>query len=159
MVPTYEATENFRGDARRVMDCLATSLTAAAFRIESAGESTLLAIAPRMYNTRQNPLLGASRIELRVAGSSLSARAELGGVAWLMRLVGIILIGVAMLELPLAFLLPGWGKITIPLRLLIMEGPLLPWIVLLPLMGGWMRGRARKAVDALLHNATIMASR
>jgi len=62
----------------------------------------------------------------------------------------------SVVEAVLALSLMGLQKYPVPVRLLIMDGPLLPWVVIFPLMSRWMRGRARKAVDQLLENAATM---
>jgi hypothetical protein len=153
----YEKTQPVAGDVRRAMEFVVSTLSAAGFRMEGSVDSTLRATAPRMYNTGQNSLLAASKIEVRATGGALSARAELKGATWLLGILAGVLVGLAVVETSLSLWLPGFRKYSVPVRLLMMDGPLLPWVVIFPLMSRWMRGRGRKAVDALLANAAVMA--
>jgi hypothetical protein len=156
---TCEITEPFRGDSRRAMDFVMAALTAAGFRIEKSNDTTLSATAPMMMSTRQNPLLGASRLEIAISGGSLTARADLTGARRLFQILGVMMVAMMAIGETATILLVSLHKYhgRTPGRLVefIPLMALSPWPILLPLMYQFTKRNARRAVQTLLHNAAM----
>ena len=151
----YETDAPLARDAADALDRAEAALSAAGFRIADRPRDGLVAEGPGLRSTNQNPLLGATRIELTAGGRTLRAAAEMGGVDWMRRFVtwfpqalglGIGLIGVAALW-------PAGNWRATRAVVIASAATTLPWIVIGPLVGRWIRGRSEAAVDALLHNA------
>lgn len=167
---TCEETAEGGGDAiQAAVDALAHQ----GFRIEQDKGKSATLVGPGMHSTRQNPLVGASEITLRVEGGMLHAEAELGGVDTMRRFLFRfpLLLG---LGLGLTFAVagglaggrafgggfgvpwaPGWRWLLLGLAAGLL--PVAPWLVLSPLMARRIRRRTESAIDALIHNATFAA--
>ncbi len=156
---TYETTEPFRGDSKRAMDFLMSTLTAAGFRIEKINDSKLSAAPPMMMSNRQNPLLGASKLEIGISGGSLWARSDLTGAKRLFQILGGMILAMMVIGETAIILTVSLHKYhgRTPGRLVEFI-PLLalsPWPILLPLMYGLTKRNARRAIQTLLHNAAM----
>ena len=151
----YAASLPFRGDAEKAF-CLAESaLTALGFRLDARTPARLELLGPGMNSSRESPLVGASRIELRSGEGKLSVEAELGGVVRVSRFVTLFPICLV-LSLGIVFstvfgLANGAG--------LWMGGVVgavgvnaVVWIFLGPLMARKFRSRTERALDTLLAN-------
>jgi hypothetical protein len=153
---THEASVTYNGDSRRVMQLAAESLTAAGMRIDSKTDSTLEFSGPGLNSTNENPLLGISRARLSATGSTISIRADLGAVQRLFRILLYMIVALDVVACVVLFLVLR-GKMATPLVLTIAIAPVAPWIVLLPLMSGWMKRRTMRAIETLLNNLSVAA--
>jgi hypothetical protein len=156
---TCELTETFRGDSKRAMDFMASTLTAVGFRIEKIDESTLSAKGPMMMSNKQNPLLGASKLEIGVSGGSLWARADLRGGKRLFQILGVMILVMASLGEGAIYVTTAFGhhhgRVPVWMMDIIPLLALSPWPILLPLMYHMTKRNARRAVQTLLHNAAM----
>lgn len=133
------------------------TLSAVGFRIVDRPRSGLVAEGPGLNSTRQNPLLGATRVELTAGDRTLRAVAEMGGVdrmrkflLWFPLLLGL---GLGLLGL-LVQLMLGVG-VPNAAWMLAALGPMavLPWAFIGPWMAGRIVRQTERAVDTLVHNA------
>jgi hypothetical protein len=148
----YDRTVSLGGPAARAIDAATAAFNANGFRIRERGESSIEAEGPGINNSRENPILGASLVQLRVFGDSLSLRAELRAIGRLFRFLGLLIAALAVANTTWLLVVyrhrPGFALL---LGLL----PFVPWVVLLPLMAAWFRRRTVRALDALLHNISL----
>jgi hypothetical protein len=156
-----EITERFDGDSRKAMDFLAAALTTWGFRIEEITDSTLHAVGTGVF-AKQNSMIGVSKLEIAASGGSLLATAELNGTKAMFRLIVLtMLAGMAVMEIIFLFVpmrgqhgqLAGRWVAFIPLAVFS------PWAILIPLMYRFLRNRARRCIQTLLHCAAVTAAR
>jgi hypothetical protein len=146
----YETRLEFRGDARKALDFARNLLASMNFTVSTPGQGQLTAENTNWYlNSKQNPLLGVSRLAVSVIGTSLVLNADLAKVKTLMKIVaGLILLidTVTAVALGIVF----WK--TNPEVALIALAAILPWPVVLPLMYLAMKRRAQWALNTFLQN-------
>ena len=124
---------------------------------------------PGLNSTRQNPLLGASRVRLELHGHELSLDAELGGVEtmrrFLMRFPFILGLGLGLVfgivggvafgrQFGVGFGVP-WAQ-GLTWMLFAIGGamlPVFPWLFLSPMMSKTVRTRTQSALTTLVTNA------
>lgn len=75
----YSATVPLPGGRQDVLADARAMLLAAGFRAAGANPGSATFLSPGLNSTRQNPLLGASRLRVAARGGRLSVDAELGG--------------------------------------------------------------------------------
>ena len=147
------------------------TLTNNGFAITHRDADSAELIGPGMNSTRQNPILGASKITLTTHDHSIKAEAELGGVdtmrrflTWFPLLLGLGLglffcFGGGLLfgqQFGIGFGVPwakGWRWILVSIGGAML--PVSPWLVLSPLISGMIKKRTQNAVEILLHNSTF----
>src|SRR4051812_4941775 len=152
---TYEKSIPFNGNPSKAIEFALTTLTGVGFRIDSRSSSAVDLTGPGMNSSHGNPLSGASRLRLELAGSNVSARAELGAGDRLMRMVMWLLVFLETGAV-ISILVFVPGKLT-PRKFGISLLPVLPWVVLLPLIWNLTRRRTIRGIDALLNNMAEMA--
>jgi hypothetical protein len=132
--------------AKRIVD----SLAAVGFRIlAQQGDSVELA-GPGMRSSRQNPLVGASKVTIRGLGREVAIEADFGAVRRLIRALGVFLVGLAIFFFVLfGFVFPPENR---ALRFVMPLLPLAPWPFLLPWMNWLFKRRTARALDVLLEN-------
>jgi hypothetical protein len=145
----------FRGNVDRALQLAETSLTAAGLRITVRTATSLTAEGGSMNNTRDSPLLGASRLHLVARSGELAAEVELGGVRRLARFVTLfpplLCLGLAVIFSVVFFTVFGPGPWMWPVGLLC--GLIAAvWLVLGPIMARSFYRRARTGIDTLLAN-------
>lgn len=123
---------------------------------------------PGLNSTRQNPLLGASRIHLELSGQQLRLEAELGGVdsmrRFMMRfpfLLGLslgllfgVVGGVAFGQQFGGFGVPwaqGWTWMIVAIGGAML--PVTPWLLISPVMSKMIRTRTENALTTLVQNS------
>lgn len=124
---------------------------------------------PGLQSTRQDPIRGASLIEIRCRDRQLFLNAELGYVERMKRFmrwfplslglgIGLILgivfgltfgdsIDFGLGSRLLAFM--AWVVLMLVAGLI----PVIPWLVIGPMIGGWLDGQTRKSLTTLASNA------
>jgi hypothetical protein len=107
---------------------------------------------PGMISSRQDPLVGISKIHISQSSGSLSVEAQFNSIRRLIKYIAIFIVGMAVFFVILFGILftrqrQPFGKI-----LLISLAPLAPWPVLLPLIMIWQKSRTSQALDVLLSN-------
>jgi len=148
----YVSATVISGPPEEALKVVRDALVANAFTILSATPTEFTAAGPGLTSSRQNSLLGASKVSLRVENSVLHLQAELGGAARL---------GLFATLFPLAlgvFLAVVLGLARKPNGLI---APLLavgPWLVVGPLMAVLFRKRTEKALNALLQSTAAISA-
>jgi hypothetical protein len=83
----YSSKVPFQGQFRDALTLAIGALTTLGFHVAARDEQAIEFTGPGLNSTRQNALLGATRIRLEASGGQLAVQAELGGVRWLRRFV------------------------------------------------------------------------
>jgi len=155
---TYEQTLRFLGDGQKAFEVALQTLLPLGFRIERCDEFTLaLSNDQRYLNTRQNALLGVSRISFNLRPGVLSVKTEMGALTRMVKVMAYLLAGM----LALFVLLFGVLWLTLaefqgqPWVMAVTAAPFFPWIFILPFMQGWLQKRTQAAQQTLLHNMTF----
>ncbi len=150
----HEISIPYSGGSQQAINVALQTLLPLGFQIESQGSAHLI-VSNKTYNsTRQSALMGISRAEFNADRSTLSVRAELGGVERLQRFLLFILLGVGIFD---TLVLTALWYFLETLRahtwfLIIPLISLLPWIFIAPRMTIWIRQRTEDALDVLLSN-------
>jgi hypothetical protein len=163
---TYAVTTKPTED---VLQAVLVKLTNNGFAIVKRDGKSVELTGPGLNSTRQNPLLGASRIRLELHGHELSLDAELGGVEtmrrFLMRFPFMLGLGLGLFfgvvggiafgrQFGVGFGVP-WAQ-GLTWMLLAIGGsmlPVTPWLFLSPMMSKMMRTRTQNALTTLVTNA------
>jgi len=83
----YNASLPFHGDSDKVFDLAISALAALGFRLTGRTAQSATLVGPAMNSSRQNPLVGASELDLRLTDERLPLKAELGGAERMMKFV------------------------------------------------------------------------
>jgi len=146
----YENSKHVSGDASAVAKGIVDSLVGQGFQIAAQQRDSVELLGPGMQSSRQNPLVGASKVVVRSRRREVVIEADFGAVRRMIRTLGVFLIGMALFFFVLfGFVIPPDGPI---MRFVVPVLPLAPWPVLLPSMGRLFRRRAARAFDVLLQN-------
>lgn len=156
MTPTFETSKPYSGSPEELLRSFVPTLTQLGFRLEKQTPDSREFVGPGMSSSRQSPLLGASRILVRIEGRDVRVQAELGGVAkmkrFLVMLIGGLCVGLGALfgGLGAAGLMKSrnGGEFHFWIVLL----PFVPWVFLIPWMARLIEKRTRAALDTLVHN-------
>lgn len=164
---TYQTSAPLSVDPDQSLLFAIMTLTSNGFAIDQQSKNNASLLGPGMNNTRQNPLLGASRVEVGIVGKQLQIQAELGAldrmkrfVTWFPLLLPLFL---ACVFVVLGFTMGqpfagafganngGFTWVLIVIGICLLPG--LPWLVLSPMMSRWMEKRTKQALDTLVNNA------
>ena len=148
------------------------TLTNNGFTIVNRDEKSADLTGPGLNSTRQNPLLGASRIHIELQGQKLCLDAELGGVdsmrRFLMRFPFILGLGLGLFfgvgggiafgrQFGVGFGVPwaqGWTWLLVAIGGAML--PVTPWLFLSPMMSNLVRTRTQNALATLVQNSIQM---
>jgi hypothetical protein len=83
----YAASQPFHGNIDKSLDLAVAALSALGFRLDARTPDSAKLSGPGMNNSRQCPLVGASRLDIRAERGQLALFAELGGVERMSRFV------------------------------------------------------------------------
>ncbi len=154
-----------------ILDSAVQTLANQGFAISDRTMNSVTLNGPGLNSTRQNPLLGATKITLTINGKNLDADAELGGVERMQRfltrfpfLLGLVLgllfgVGGGVLFGQLfgvGFGVPwaqGWQWLVAAICFAML--PVAPWLFISPLMSRSIQKRTEHAIATLVHNATF----
>lgn len=161
----YSTSATSSKPMQSVLQSALVLLTTSGFEIVDRRENRVDLVGPGLHSSRQNPILGASRIQLRIVDRELMLEAELGGVESMRRFLMIFPFALG-LGLGLAFAFLGAVGIMPPLGvgfgaewvLRIGMGilPVLPWLVISPLIANAIKSRTQRALDVLVRNAVAL---
>ena len=146
----YEYSNPFRGDSDAAFTLARTALLAQGFEILPGSSAELRAEGPGMRSTRQSALRGVSEFRFRIAASSLTVSATLGGVATMKAFVTFFPPGFV-LSLVVLFAVLGHGIVYPGLWLAA------PWLIVSPLMATLIERRTTRAVDRLARSMAVAA--
>jgi len=146
----YTASIAFDGKCDDALELARIVLATNGLKVNVKGSSELLAQGPGLFNTRDNPLLGATAVTIRIAEGRIDLAAELGGVKR-MRTFLFVFPPALGLVLVVLFLTLGmeWRHV-----LLTVAVAICPWIILSPVLARWVSSRTLRAIDTLLYNMT-----
>ncbi len=152
----YEKTEPFSGNMEKVLEVAKNVFIQHNFQIVRDSDTEVEFTGPGMLSSRQNPIVGISRICIRGASGNISIEAEFGGIRKLTQYLVVFIVGMAIFFVVfLGILLPKQAQ---PLNKTILKtlAPFVPWPVLIPLIHIWMKSRTSKALDRLLTNMVTL---
>ena len=154
----HRAEATVDGDAsvalRRAVDLLAIT----GFTIQSRETDTAKLTGPGLKSTNQNPLLGASAVDLRSDNGRLVLDADLGGTRFLRLFVRwfppALLLGISVpfLVVVAAGIMPTLALLPVAL---VAGLQLVLWAIVGPRMGRGIERRTVQALDNLVHNASF----
>jgi hypothetical protein len=146
-----------------------TTLTHQGFRIVRRDASSATLTGPGLNSTRQNPLLGATEVNIRIANAALHLDAELGGVDFMRRFVTwfplLLGLGLGLLFVVVGGVLlgqhngagfgvawaQGWRWILVAMGAAML--PVLPWLLLSPMIARRILHSTQAAFETLVSNA------
>ena len=150
----------FEGNHQRALSLAETSLTTLGFRFTQRSPEKLEAEGPGLNSTRQNPIMGASRIEIVARQNQMNLRAELGGARTMVRFVTIfpvaLCLGLGLILSTVFFFAfgPGWPIASVALTCAAIA---VVWVFLGQWMAKGIEHRTRESLDALLANMAAAA--
>ena len=109
-----------------------------------------------MLSSRQNPLVGISRIRIRGSSGNLSLEADFEGIRKLIKFLVFFIVGMAVFFVVLFGILFSKQGQPVTKIILISLAPFIPWPVIIPLMAIWMKSRTSKALDTLVNNMAAL---
>lgn len=145
-VTTQTYSVPFTGNAAKAMDVARNTLLSLGFEITADRDGMLIAEGPGMHSNQQPALMGATSIQLRIAGSKIAVEAVLGGAATMKRFVVLFPPGLTASLLLFFHLMPSGGQ-ELPLIHLIW---VLPWFLIAPFLARAMERGTVNAVERLV---------
>jgi hypothetical protein len=165
LMTSYSTSAAVSATPAEVLKSALTTLTNNGFAITHRDGASATLTGPGLNSSRQNPILGASKVNLRIVDHRLHVDAELGGVdtmrrflIWFPLLMGVGLglcfgvFGGSLVgrQFDVGFGVPwakGWQWLLVALAGGML--PVAPWLVLSPMMIRWIRNRTHRALDTL----------
>lgn len=162
-VPAYDASSVLTGEVDRALETAVVVLVAAGFRLVGKTTSSAeLTASPTI--AQQNPLLGASRLRISFQEGRISVAAELGGVAYLGRLVHIVpMVGSLVLCVVLGVIFTlafdeAQGSAARNATLAVLLVQVLILAVIGPLLARRLEARTCKAIDTFVASIRVIAA-
>ena len=161
------------GSPKDALQSALTTLTNNGFAITDRDATSATLTGPGLNSTRQNPILGASKVDIRIDDNTLHVNAELGGVdsmqRFLMRFPFLFGLGLGLLfgviggfvfgqQFDVGFGVPwaqGWQWMLVAIGGAML--PVSPWLILSPMMARMIRNRTHHALETLVSNAGYAA--
>ena len=147
----YEKTAPFT-DPAKAIEVLTGVFVQHAFRIAEKTERAVKLTGPGMISSRQDPLVGISKIRIFKSSGSLSVEAQFDSIRRLIKYLAVFIVGMAVFFVILLGIVFTRQGQPLSIILLISLAPLAPWPVLLPLIILWLKSRTSRALDVLLSN-------
>ena len=152
----YEKTEPFSGNVEKVLEVAQNVFIQHNFQIIRHSDTEVEFTGPGMLSSRQNPLVGISKICIRGTSGNITIEAEFGGIRNLTKYLVIFIAGMAIFFVVLFGILFSMQEQPVNKIILISAAPFAPWPVLIPLIHIWMKSRTSKALDRLLTNMVTL---
>jgi hypothetical protein len=139
-------------DSEKAVDAAANVFIQHSFQLVEKSETAVELTGPGMISSRQDPLVGISKIRIYRANGSLSVEAQFDSIRKLIRYIAVFIVVMGVFFVILfGILFTRQGK-PMGTVVLISLAPLAPWPVLLPLITMWLKSRTARARDVLLSN-------
>jgi hypothetical protein len=171
---TFDASGTVSGAPDAALKFVLITLATNGFTITQRDATSATLIGPGLNSTRQNPILGASKIDVRVDDRSLHVHAELGDVdrmwRFLMWFPFLLCFGLGLFFAVVGGAVFGqqfgaengvpaaqgrkWALVALGVAML----PAAPWLVLSPRMARMVRNRTHRALETLVANAAYAAT-
>ena len=148
----YEKTMPFSGNMEKALEVARNVFIQHNFQIVRGSDSEVELTGPGMLSSRQNPLVGISRVCIRRTSGELSIEAEFGGIRKLTKYLVFFIVGMAIFFLVVFGIIFSRQGQPANKIILIALAPFIPWPVIIPLMAIWMKSRTSKALDTLVKN-------
>ena len=149
----YETEIPFKGDEKKALDVSLNVFISQGFEIVDKRDTSYELMGPGMWSTRQNPLVGISRVMVNAYSDRIKLRAEFGGIKKMQTFLLALICGMALFFIILFGYLfrdaPGYS-IFIPLA------PFFPWPFLIPIMVRVMKKRTLRAIDTFFKNMNAL---
>ncbi len=170
---TFLATASTTSRNDNALQSALAILTINGFAIVGRNTYSADLTGPGLNSTRQNPLLGATRIHLELQGQQLRLEAELGGVdsmrRFLMRFPFLLGLGLGLLFGVVGGFAFGqqFGGFGVPWAqgltwMIVAIGaamlPVTPWLLISPLMCRMLRTRTENALTTLVQNSLQLSN-
>jgi hypothetical protein len=144
----YQNSKHVPGEASTAAKRIVDLLSGQGFRIFTQNRDVVELAGPGMSSSRQNPLVGASKVTIRSLGREVAIEADFGAVRRLIRTLGIVILSLEILFFGLSVsIIPFEPRV---LRYIVPVLPVAPWLFLLPWMNWLFKRRTARALDALL---------
>jgi hypothetical protein len=162
MILTHRA-EVAANDGPRALEFAVRTLVGIGFRLERHSATAATLVGPGMNSSKQNPVVGASSVELSATSRGLVAQAELGGAQ---RMAGFVrwfpptlAVGIYVVLSTVFLLTPGPARLAGPLIAALPCGIVAAvWLVLGPWVGAKIVGSTKQGLDNLVASAGQAAS-
>jgi hypothetical protein len=152
----YERTEPFSGNVEKVLEVAKNVFIQHNFQIVRDSDKEVEFTGPGMLSSRQNPIVGISRICIRGSRGNLSIEAEFEGIRKLTKYLAYFIVAMAIFFVVFFGILFSKQGQSVYKIILISLAPFTPWPVIIPLMYIWMKWRTAKALDRLLINMVTL---
>ncbi|MHC4498449.1 MAG: hypothetical protein ACYS21_04975 [Planctomycetota bacterium] len=139
-------------DSEKAVGAAANVFIQHSFRITQKSQTAVELTGPGMISSRQDPLVGISKIHISQSSGSLSVEAQFDSIRKLIKYIAVFIVGMAVFFIVLFGVLFTRQGQPIGRIVLISLAPLAPWPVLLPLIMMWLKSRTTRALDVLLSN-------
>ncbi len=158
----FSTTAPATGVPEQLLQDIIDGFTVHGFKIAARDDAAVSLIGPGLNSTRENPLLGASKVEVQLVDDEVVLEAELGGVDRMRRFLTwfpLILGGVLAIFFAVLFLLLSGPSIQALGGSAIALLAVSPWLVLSPWISSKVKTRTEEALRVALNNATIRRHR
>jgi len=152
----YEKTVPFGGNVGKAIEAAKNAFIQHNFQIVHDRYLEVELTGPGMLSSRQNPLVGISRIRIRGSSGNLSLEADFEGIRKLIKFLVFFIVGMAVFFVVLFGILFSKQGQPVTKIILISLAPFIPWPVIIPLMAIWMKSRTSKALDTLVNNMAAL---
>jgi hypothetical protein len=152
----YEKMVPFDGNLSKAIEAARNAFIQHNFQIVHDSDLEVELTGPGMLSSRQNPLVGISRIRIRGSSGNLSLEADFEGIRKLIKFLTFFIIGMAVFFVVLFGILFSRQGQPVTKIILISLAPFIPWPVIIPLMAIWMKSRTSKALDILVNNMAAL---
>ncbi|MHC4618630.1 MAG: hypothetical protein ACYTEQ_12860 [Planctomycetota bacterium] len=153
----YEKTVPCTGDIEKAIEAARNVFIQHTFQIVNQSENAVELAGPGMLSSRQDPLVGISRIRIFQSSGGLSVEAQFDSIRKLIKYIAVFIVVMGVFFVVLFAVLFARQGQPLGIIVLISLAPLAPWPVLLPLIMIWLKSRTSRALDVLLSNIAYLA--
>jgi len=152
----YEKTEPFSGNMEKVLEVAKNVFIQHNFQIVRDSVTEVEFTGPGMLSSRQNPIVGISRIRIRATRGTLSIEAEFEGIRKLTKYLVFFIVAMAIFFVVFFGIMFSRQGQPLNKTIIISLATFVPWPVIIPVMYVWMKSRASEALDRLVSNMVTL---